>query len=166
MARSLRLALLTAGLLLALGAPAFAQSASTSLGVNATVVNNCTISTAAVAFGSYDPIVAHDTTPLDATGTITVRCTKGAGSRIDLDLGANPSGNTQRMATGTEFLTYELYQDAARTTVWGSGPTGGLTIAPAPNKSPRTFTVYGRVPAGQDVSAGPYTDTVTATILF
>ena len=70
------------------------------------------------------------------------------------------------MLGGTDLLTYELYTDSGRSTVWGSGAGAGQTIATAPNKNPRTFTVYGRVPAGQDVGAASYADTVVATINF
>ncbi len=166
MNRTARIALIAGGLMLGLAAPALAQTASTNLSVTATVAKNCSITTAAVAFGSYDPIVANATTPLDGTGSVVVTCTKGAGTRIDLGLGANASGSTRRMLGGTDNLTYELYSDTGRTTVWGSGAGAGLTIATAPSKAARTFTVYGRVPAGQDVGAASYADTVVATINF
>jgi spore coat protein U-like protein len=154
------------GLALGLAAPAFAQTATANLGVSATVTANCSITTTAVAFGSYDPIVTHAASPLDGTGSVVVTCTKGAGTRIDLGLGGNASGSTRRMAGGGDFLTYELYQNSTRTTVWGSGAAAGMTIVAAPSKAARTFTVYGRVAAGQDVSAASYADTVVATINF
>jgi spore coat protein U-like protein len=154
------------GLVLGLASPALAQTATANLSVSATVTKNCTISTNAVAFGSYDPVGANATTDLDGTGSVVVTCTKGAGTRIDLGLGANASGSTRRMLGGTDLLTYELYSDSGRSTVWGSGAGAGLTIATAPNKTPRTFTVYGRIPAGQDVGAASYGDTVVATINF
>lgn len=165
MNRSARVALIFGGLVLGLAAPAFAQTATANLAVSATVAKNCSISTTAVAFGSYDPIVTNAATPLDGTGSVVVTCTKGAGSRIDLGQGSNYSA-ARRMAGGTDFLTYELYIDTTRTTVWGSGAGAGQTIAVAPNKNPRTFTVYGRVAAGQDVGAASYADTVVATINF
>ena len=166
MNRSARVALIFGGLALGFAAPAFAQTATANLSVSATVAKNCSITTTAVAFGSYDPIVTNATTPLDGTGTVVVTCTKGAGTRIDLGLGANASGSTRQMAGGSDFLTYELYQDSGRATVWGSGASAGQTIAAAPSKAPRTFTVYGRVAAGQDVAAASYNDTVVATINF
>lgn len=166
MNRSARVALIFGGLVFGLAAPAFAQTATTTLAVSASVAKNCSISTTAVAFGSYDPVVANATTPLDASGSVVVTCTKGAGTRIDLGLGGNASGSTRRMQGGTDFLTYELYSDSTHTTVWGSGVGAGQTIATAPNKNPRTFTVYGRVAAGQDVGAASYADTVVATINF
>lgn len=166
MNRSARIALMAAGLALGLAAPAAAQSASANLNVSATVTANCSITTTAVAFGSYDPVVTHASSALNGTGSVVVTCTKGAGTRIDLGLGGNASGSTRRMAGGGDFLTYELYQDSSRATVWGSGASNGMTIAAAPSKAARTFIVYGQVPAGQDVGAAAYTDTVLATINF
>jgi spore coat protein U-like protein len=166
MTRTARVALIAGGLALGLAAPAFAQTATANLTVSATVNANCSITTSAVAFGTYDPVVTHAASPLDGTGSVVVTCTKGAGTRIDLGLGGNASGSVRRMAGGGDFLSYELYTDSGRSTVWGAGAGSGQTIAAAPNKNPRTFTVYGRVAAGQDVSAASYSDTVVATINF
>ena len=166
MNRPARIALMVGGLALGMAAPAFAQTATANLGVSATVARNCSITTTAVAFGAYDPIVANATAPLDGTGSVVVTCTKGAGTRIDLGLGANAAAAVRRMAGGGDFLTYELYTTTARTTVWGSGATAGLTIPAAPSRAARTFTVFGGVPGGQDVTATTYADTVVATINF
>jgi spore coat protein U-like protein len=166
MNRTARVALIVGGLALGMAAPAFAQTATGNLGVSATVAKNCSITTTAVAFGAYDPVVANATAPLDGTGSVVVTCTKGAGTRIDLGLGANVSGTTRRMAGGTDFLTSQLYQNIGRTTVWGTGAAAGLTIPVAPSRAARTFTVFGRVAAGQDVAAASYNDTVVATINF
>jgi len=166
MNRSTRVALIFGGLVLGMAAPALAQTATANLSVSATVAKNCSITTTAVAFGSYDPIVTNAVAPLDGTGTVVVTCTKGAGTRIDLGLGVNASGATRRMTGGTDFLTYELYQNTTRTTVWGSGAAAGQTIAAAPSKAARIFTVYGRIAGAQDVAAASYNDTVVATINF
>jgi spore coat protein U-like protein len=161
-----RVALAAGALVLGATAPALAQTATANLSVTATVTKNCSITTTPVAFGSYDPIVANAASPLDGTGTVVVTCTKGAGTRIDLGLGSNATGSTRQMLGGTDLLTYELYTDTGRSTVWGSGAGAGQSIPAAPNKNPRTFTVYGRVAAGQDVGAASYSDTVVATINF
>jgi spore coat protein U-like protein len=148
-------------------APASAATATANLGVSATVTNNCTISTAALAFGSYDPVVAHASTNLDGTGTVTVACTKGAVATVGLGLGSNAAGSTRRMTNGaSEYLTYELYQDAGRATVWGNSGAGLYSPGAAPSKTARNFTVYGRVTSNQDVVAGNYADTVVATVNF
>lgn len=149
-------------------APLFAATATSNLAVNASVAANCLISTTAVAFGAYDPLTLNATTPagdLAGTGTVVVTCTKGAGTSIDLGLGLHASGTTRQMnAGGLDNLTYELYQ-AAGGAVWGTG-VNGLTIAVAPSKAARTWTVYGKVLGGQDVAAGNYADTVVATINY
>jgi spore coat protein U-like protein len=158
---------------MAMSLPAFAAgSASANLAVSASVANNCTISTTAVSFGTYDPLSAVDT---DSTGSVTITCTKGTSATIALDTGAHASGATRRMDDGSgNVLSYELYHPAnlnpgagaAYTTVWGAA--GGNLFAPAaaPSKASRTFTVSGRIAAGQDVAAGSYTDTVQATVNF
>jgi spore coat protein U-like protein len=166
MNRTARIALVFGGVVLGMAAPAFAQTATANLNISASVNKTCTITTTPVAFGIYDPVVTNASTPLDATGTVVVTCTKGAGTRIDLGNGGNFLAGARRMAGGSDFLTYELYSDTGRTTVWGSGTTNGNTIGAAPSKAARTVTVYGRVGAGQDVSAASYTDTVVATINF
>ena len=146
---------------------ASAATATANLNVSATVTTNCTISTTALAFGSYDPVVANAAANLDGTGIVTVACTKGAPTTVGLGLGTNASGSVRRMTDGSSnYLTYELYQDSGRTTVWDNSGAGLLTPAVAPSKAARNFTVYGRVTSNQDVPAGSYNDTVVATVNF
>ena len=157
---------------LCLSAPsAHAGSAASSFTATASVVATCTISTANLAFGNYDPITTNATTPLDVNGSVTITCTKGAGTYIDLNPGAhaaNAVGTTRAMALGTtDYLSYELYQDSAHTTVWGVGNPGNAFVPPvAPSKTARAFPIYGRIPAGQGSTVGSYTDTVTASVNF
>ena len=157
-----------------LSAPsAHAASASSSFPVSAAVAAVCSISTANLNFGNYDPIGANAATPLDIDGSVTVTCTKGSQVWIDLNPGthaASAVGTTRAMQSGaSDFLSYELFSNAGRTTVWGVGnPPGGSGFAPAlaANKNPRSFTIFGRVPAAQDSAVGNYTDTVQATVNF
>jgi spore coat protein U-like protein len=146
---------------------AHAQSTRTaSFAVNASVAANCTIVATPLAFGSYDPVVTNLATPLDGSSTVTITCTKGATSTVGLDLGAHASGGVRRLSNGGEFLTYELYKEAARTNVWGGSGSGLVNPGAAPSKTARTLTVYGRVAGGQDAATGSYTDTIVATITF
>ena len=143
------------------------QQASSSLTVNASVSKNCTISTSPVNFGAYDPVTANATAPLDGTGSVIVTCTKGAPAKVGLGTGSNAQGATRRMLGDTAaHLIYELYTDTSRTTVWGDTASTALDIPAAPDRNPRTFSVYGRVTAGQDAAVGTYTDTVVATVNF
>jgi spore coat protein U domain-containing protein, fimbrial subunit CupE1/2/3/6 len=140
-----------------------ATAATSSFTVSASVSANCTISAGALAFGSYDPVSANASTDLDQTSTITVACTKGSTGVVALDDGVNASGSTRRMKAGTNYLNYEMYNDAGRTTVWNASNTVSYTAA---SKASTGLTLYGRVAAGQDVPVGSYSDTVIATITF
>jgi spore coat protein U-like protein len=147
-------------------ATAFAGAANANLTATATVINNCTISTAVLAFGNYDPVNVNAAADLNGTGTVTISCTKGSTATIGLGLGANASGTTRRMTDGSgNFLEYELYQEVGHTTVWNTG-AGLLSPAAAPSKAARNFTVYGAVTSNQDATAGSYTDTIVATVNF
>lgn len=145
-----------------------AASATANLPVSVQVASNCTISATAVSFPNYDPIGTHASSPDDSTaGAVTVACTKGTATNIGLGLGSNASGTTRRMKdSGTNTINYELYSDSSRSTVWGNASGSWMTPGAAPDKNPRTFQVYGRIPSGQDVPAGTYNDTVVATVNF
>ena len=159
----LSLAILT----LIMAPAAFAATATANLNVSASVSAVCTITTSPVAFGAYDPVSANAATDLNANGTVTVACTKGAAATIDLGNGGNFLGGSRRMSSGTDFLNYALYKDAARTQVWGTGLAGGTTAAyNAASKAPTAITVYGTVPQAQDVTVGAYSDVVVATINY
>jgi spore coat protein U-like protein len=143
-----------------------AATATANLGVSTSVTANCSIAvTNNVVFAAYDPVGANAAADDDATGTLSVTCTKGAGVSIALDLGANSSSGAPRMKGpgAADFLAYMLYSDSGRSTPWSNAT---YTISPATTKAARTFTVYGRIARGQDVSVGAYSDTVVATLTF
>ncbi|MEN3353866.1 MAG: hypothetical protein V7640_2024 [Betaproteobacteria bacterium] len=153
----------------ALGVNSYAAgSTSANLNVTATVAPYCKISTAPLSFLPYDPIQANATAALNGTGEVRVTCTNGTtGATITLDQGANPKAGSnaalpqRQMANGANRLSYALFSDPARTTVWSSsGVSHNGTGALA------TYTVYGSVDAGQNVPVGDYSDTVVATISF
>lgn len=161
--------------LLALGAAlpgsASAGSASANLSVTATVAASCSIATAPVSFGTYDPTGAGN---LNATGSVSITCTLGAIPTITLGLGANASGATRRMSNGTSYIEYELYQPStvvagapcAYTQVWGTSGLAVFTPVAAISNATRTYNVCGQAAQGQNVTTGTYTDTVTATVNF
>lgn len=165
------------GCLLAAAGHAGVYTAAT-LGAQTTITPNCTISTTAVNFGPYDPVVANRTAKLDASGTVTIRCVRNTAPTIALGPGANGSGGTRRMkgAGPSDFLTYELYQPqtvtpgaacgATGTVVWGTSGTGLFAPTAASNFNARTYNVCGTVFSGQDPAVGTYSDTVTATVNF
>src|SRR5262245_54900191 len=95
-----------------------AGTSTATLTVTATVAAECTVTNATLAFGTYSTLSASN---VDQTASFNVACTTGTSATIGLNLGANATGATRRMSNGASgLLTYELYSNAARTTVWGN----------------------------------------------
>jgi spore coat protein U-like protein len=123
---------------------------------------SCSVSTTAVAFGTYDP---HSGTATDGVGSITLSCDKNNAPTMTVGISTGQSGGyaTRRMSAGAWTLNYNLYTSATRTTVWGDGSGG--TSAPTP-PGPGTYTIYGRIAPLQNVGAGSYSDSVSVTITY
>ena len=148
--------------------PAMAATATGSLSTSATVTSNCVVSTTAVAFGDVDVTGGSN---VDGTGGLSVTCTSGTAWTATADAGAGTGASlaTRKMTKGTDLLTYVLYTDSARTSVWGDGVTAGATgtFTGTGTGSPQASTIYGRVPSGQtSLPAGAYSDTVTVTVTY
>lgn len=139
---------------------------------------DCTVSTAGVNFGEYDPTVA---TPKDAVGTLTISCTfVGTGGateahyQVFLSPGLSGDYRQRQMASGVNRLNYNLYMDAARTQLLGDNSNsterieGTLRVGPGVGNNTRTaaYSMYGRIPALQDAKTGSYADTIVATLQF
>jgi len=164
----------------AISGDVLAASASTFVPVSASVTQNCAISTtSALAFTTYDPVGVNATTALNATGQISVACSKGAvGLTIGMDNGTHFAGTQRQMqgATAVSLLLYSIFQPPNNTpgtactfpgtTAWTAIGTGLLTLTSAPTKATRVYNVCGTIPGGQDVAADTYSDTVGATINF
>jgi spore coat protein U-like protein len=129
------------------------------------VMAACTISTTSVSFGAYD---VFNAAPRDSTGNVVFNCNRRDPITIVLDRGGAPSFNPRRMLKGSEPLNYNLYLNAARTIIWGDGSGGTQVYSDArPRRNQNVIvTIFSRIPAGQDVSSGSYTNTITATINF
>lgn len=139
-----------------------------TLTLSETVTAECNSPDATLAFGNYDPIVVNNTSPLDATANLQYTCTKGVTATVGLGNGANYT-TTRRMAgPSANFLNYQIYTDSLRTSIWTT-----TTTVSATSTSKNTFLgggtglpAFGRIPAGQDIVAGSYTDSVTATVNY
>lgn len=143
-----------------------ATNLTSSLPSSANIMPNCQFMSEniSLSFGSYDPINANITNTKEAATTFRLRCIKGTSAIISINNGLNAMGDVRRMrGAGQSYLNYELYTSANRTTVWNTTNTVSYS---ANNPQPKQFSIYGRIPAGQDVSAGAYTDTVTLSVTF
>ncbi len=163
MSGSIRWAAGAAMLLFSAGA-ALGATTTTTFQVDATVISSCSVSATNLGFGNYDSLAA---TATDATSTVSVQCSLLTSYEIGLDagVGSGATVTTRRMTLGADTLDYTLYQDSARTTVWGNTLSSD-TVSGAGTGLSQPYTVYGRIPAGQIVNTGNYTDTVTVTVNF
>lgn len=86
---------------------------------------NCSFgSIVSVAFGSYNVFSA---TALDSAGSVTYTCSgfsSGDPARIDFSRGGAPSYTPRRLSKAGATLNYNLYQDAARSIIWGDASGG------------------------------------------
>lgn len=131
----------------------------------------CTVSASPTAFGGYSPFSAA---PLDTAGNVAVSCSLlGVVSllvsyTISLSAGSSGVHASRTMFSGGSVLGYNLYTNSARTTVWGNGTGGTSTVSDGYVlgllTTTRNYPVYGRIPAGQNVSAGLYADTITVQV--
>jgi spore coat protein U domain-containing protein, fimbrial subunit CupE1/2/3/6 len=126
----------------------------------------CSLTSTTILFGSYD---IFSSTPLDTLGQIIFRCNNNDHNiSISIDKGGASTFDPRRLLNGGSTLNYNLYLDAARTTIWGDG-TGGTQnffVRNPANNQDISIPLYGRIPAGQGTSAGNYSNTLTVTINF
>lgn len=146
-------------------ADAQAATTTTTIAVTATVQPSRTVSATALAFGTYNPLSA---TPLDSTSTVTVNCTTGTTYTVGLNAGTTSGATvtTRQMLLSANALNYTLYRDTGRTNNWGNTPGTDTPATATATTTPAALTVYGRIPALQNVPAGNYTDTVTVTVNY
>jgi spore coat protein U-like protein len=138
---------------------------------------SCTVSTPGLAFGSYDVLAAGVT---NGSGTLSVKCdlnpppgNANINYTISLSTGSSNSFVQRQMKSGANTFNYNLYTTNAYSVVWGDGSGTTNTISgsmrltnPNPSQT-NTHTVYGQIPALQDVAvASDYKDNVTVTVTY
>jgi spore coat protein U-like protein len=146
-------------------------AATSSLGMTATasVIQKCSIANASMSFPNYDPL---SSSPTVTTASISVTCTKGTtGASVGLDNGLNSAnaslGQHRAMKSGANYLSYDIWQDSAHTTIWGNTPGINTKAIPVPaSASPQTLTAFGQIPARESTPAGSFTDSVVETVNF
>jgi spore coat protein U-like protein len=139
---------------------------------------DCSVFSSTLNFGTYDVL---DPTPTDSTTNILIICTRDpppnteiVSYTLTLSVGAG-SYAARTMAQGANTIQYNLYTSPAMTpaTIWGNG-TGGTAVVGAsmqPLTASNTIrlafhTIYGRIPARQDVRVGTYTGSVVLTMNY
>lgn len=132
---------------------------------------SCSVSTNNLSFGTYNPTNASAVT---ANTNVNVSCFSLLvlmfGS-LDISLSAGSSGTVtaRKLVNGASTMDYNVYKDSTYSTVLGAGGAGGSLLS-LNISGLLTFntsqTVYGKIPAGQWVKPGTYTDNLVITISY
>ena len=128
---------------------------------------DCAVSATPIDFGQKGALDSNT----DVSGTVTARCGGGTSYTLSMSrgtsIGATLNGRLLTRGGGSETLKYGLYSNPARTSVWGDGTSGTVTVGGTGNGANQSYPVYARLPAQTPVPRpGTYTDTITLTITY
>lgn len=139
----------------------------------------CTISSSGMDFGNYQTFTFPGevtSTTVTSTAIVSMDCsTILFGGDFTISLGPSTVGDGDRISTryllnnnGGPHMAFNIYLDGSYSTIWGDGSTGSVirgTIALG--ESSHSYTVYGRIPAGQTtLSPGSFSDVLTMTLIY
>jgi spore coat protein U-like protein len=147
-------------LVLAIAAPSSALAAPKCNGGG----NPAQVTATNLSFGNYN---AASPTATTANATITVSCVDPARDLPAFTVALSVASNPRQLTSGANTLNYNIFTTSAYTTVWGDGTNGTVTqshVGGALNSF--SYTAYGRIPAGQFVPTGSYTQTITVTVTY
>lgn len=121
-----------------------------------------------IDFGTHNTLfVQSDAQILSGATGFTVQCSNGITPTITFEAGLNDSEGAgvglHAMAHQTDsaqFVTYNLYSDAGRSTIIPVG--GDMTLAD--DGTEQTVTVYARAFGEDGLITGTYTDTLTVVV--
>ncbi|MGE5469558.1 MAG: spore coat U domain-containing protein [Bacteroidota bacterium] len=132
---------------------------------------SCSASATSTSFGNYNSLAP---VALDGVGNVRVTCGNlvniFVSYSISLSAGSAGSFAGRRLVNGAQQLNYNLFTDAARSSVWGDGTAGTSTVSDGYLllllSDQRNYPVYGRIPAGQNIPPGIYSDTIQVTVNY
>jgi len=135
----------------------------------------CSFSISDVNFGTVSPVSGAST--VDSSGTLSINCSGlgllgilpvTVGICPNLDAGTGGSNATGRLmkGSGSNTITYQLYQDSARSLPWGSAQLLNFTSVPtvmvtsdSSGNVHTSRTIYGRMTNPGTAPSGSYSST-------
>ena len=154
----------------ALSVNAHAASSTSTMNVSVSVEHSCSVEASPMVFGAYNGVVENAAIALEATATLETTCTSGAGALVTINSGASAGSGSaaepvRRMTAGEgQYLSYQVYSDVARGTVWGN--TASTGVAFTGTGVPQILSAYGSVLAAQPAALGVYSDQLVVTITY
>lgn len=120
---------------------------------------------------AYDPTVASTSI---VQSSATINCTRGTGDSATMaytlaaDNGGNPKGINNQASFGANVIRYDVYMDGSCGTQWKGNTTfnGPLVFPSGQLSATANITYWGCLPAGQNVAAGIYGDSVRMTLSY
>jgi spore coat protein U-like protein len=130
-----------------------------------TTFAQCTIGVTSISFSNYD---VFSNAPVDSAGTVSISCSKDI-VKAFVTLGTSSNSgmvNPRRMkrSGGNDLLDYNIFSDVTRTAVVGNTPIEFRRPSGKPAPWGESFSIYARIPPGQDVSVGSYSDSVSVSV--
>ncbi|HHF3122217.1 TPA: Csu type fimbrial protein [Vibrio diabolicus] len=144
-------------------------NAQSLITVELEVTPDCMITAPDINFGSSPLVAGFD----PVSQVISLTCTKNSAFTIGLNDGVNASGGQRRMASGSNYLEYEIYKSSS-TERWGgtgserreqSDVDTGDTIPDG--ITPQNFNYRAEIITSQTTPpAGTYTDSIIVDVQF
>ena len=125
----------------------------------------CSVRVISLQFGDYNPLSGST---LDTTADVYVTCDLAIPYTIALDAGANSSGNFNPrrmiMVGGENSLAYNIFRDPGRIEIWGDGRNNTFAHVGIGKGTESHFIAFGRLPGGQNVPVGLYSDVLSVLV--
>ncbi|EMU5279566.1 Csu type fimbrial protein [Yersinia enterocolitica] len=159
----------------------YGETLNRAFTVNATILPGCILgsgntdssSFGALNFGNVSSLsTAINIVSSQNAGSIIIQCSGTPSITLALNSGANTTGNIAtgrrllNSATG-EYLFYQVFQDSARSVIWGNGSNGGTAQVITANSTLQQIVLYAQLFASSSFpTAGNYTDTLLVTVTY
>lgn len=163
------------------GASSYGDTLSRPFAVKATILPGCILGSGTADSSSFGTLNFGNVSSLSTAinvassqnaGSIIIQCSGTPSLSLALNSGANTSGNIAsgrrllNSSTG-EYLFYQIFQDSARSVVWGNGSNGGSAQVITANSTLQQVILYAQLFASSTLpTAGNYTDTLLVTITY
>jgi spore coat protein U-like protein len=125
----------------------------------------CTVGEGSIAFGSllgFASTAAHNT-----SGAFSITCTTNAPFTLALDrgLGRSVGSRLMTLSGGNATIRYQIYQDAAHSTIFGDGTIGSARGGVGTGTA-QLIDLFGQIPSQNISAVGTYSDSISVTTVF
>ncbi|USR64479.1 spore coat U domain-containing protein [Providencia stuartii] len=116
-------------------------------------------------FGSLSPVSGQKLSA-KTTARISATCPTGTAFSLGLGQGLHFKENSRQLCSDTNCVSYQLYQDAAYSTVWGDTLHHNTVDKVSSDGQSQQVIVYGAIPSQEWPPSDKYTDTVVVTLFY